>query len=366
MRIGIDAKWFFNGNVSGKVVVYNLVKNLCLYNTKDEFFIILNNKDRNLAFPFKKNNVTLIYQRVFTNQIANIISPLLLRKYNLDVCVYQYFSPPFAKFKKVAFIHDVIFETSPNYFTFKEKLYFKPIKWFSKLAEGIVTISYNEAKRIELLKYLGKNAKIGIVYNGVDSQFKPLKNHPQSEVLALKAKYNLPKKIILYLGRLNERKNIRILLQSFALLEDKETKLVLAGTYDWRMFNVPELIKTMQIEHRVILTGYVDDKDVAVLYSMASVFCYLSFDEGFGLPPLEAMASGVPIVVSSVKALKEICGDAGFYVNPVNANEIANCLYNVLNDNDYNHNKISIGLERAKEFTWVNSANQLTNFLHSL
>lgn len=366
MRIGIDAKWFYTGNASGRVVVYNLVKHLCSSYTNHYFFIILDKKDEDKNFPFKNENVTLIYQGTLTNQISNIVSPFILKKYKLDVCVYQYFVPFFSKYKRVVFIHDVIFESNPEFFSFKEKLYFKTMKWLAKLSHGIITVSHNEAKRIAAFGYTGKKTKIGVVYNGVGEQFKVKENQTNESIVAVKEKYKLPTKTILYFGRLNERKNIRMLLQSFELVNDKNVKLVLAGSYDWKMFNLPALISDMQLQDRVIITGFVKDEDVAPLYASSTVFCYLSFDEGFGLPPLEAMASGIPLVVSAIGSIKEVCGNAAYYVNPFNKNEIAEKLNKILSNPDIARENIKYGLQRAKDFTWYNSSKQLINFLEKI
>ena len=125
MRIGFDAKWYFNGNPSGRIVVRNLLKEFIAINTEHEIYVILNKKDYDKNFPFENDKVKLIYVWSGINLLSNIIVvPIIISKYKLDVCVFQYFAPIFGSFKKIVYIHDVIFKAHPEFFTLKERIYF--------------------------------------------------------------------------------------------------------------------------------------------------------------------------------------------------------------------------------------------------
>jgi len=367
MRIGIDAKWFFNGNPSGRVVVKNLLEKLIELNTDNEIYVILNKKDIKEPFPFQKNKIKLIYVWGGVNLLSNIIIvPFVLLRYKLDVCVFQYFAPLFGKYKKIVFIHDIIFKTNPEYFTLKERIYFSPMKFLAKHSDGIVTVSESEKKRIIKHKFLGNKTRIQVVHNGVDKKFKPKEYLNPKDLEQLKVKYNLPERFLLYVGRLNERKNILNLLKAVRILNDKEIKLVLCGNYDWKMFNLPQMINELDLGKRVTLLGYVNDEELPLLYSLASIFCYVSYEEGFGLPPLEAMASGIPVVVSNINSLIEVCGDTGYYCNPNDPKDIAEIIDMVLTNKELRELKIRNGLERSKNFNWENSTKTLLQFFEQV
>jgi len=367
MRIGIDAKWFYNGNASGKIVIQNLLRVLCEAPLKHELIIILNKKDADREFPYHGKNITLVYQYVFlNNQIANLFSPFLLKKYKPDICMYQYFAPLFSDFKRVIYIHDIIFQSNPGFFTVWERIYFSTIKFLARKADGIITVSEQEKIRILNYRYHGENTKIKVVYNGVNEWFKPAFLQDSQYLNAIKTNYKLPEKFLLYVGRLNERKNIPALLHALQLIKDKDINLVLVGNYDWKMFNLPQMVAALKLTHRVKLLGFVANEDLPGIFCLASTFCYVSYEEGFGMPPLEAMASGIPLVLSDIAVLREICGEAGLYANPRDTGLIAASIDLALNKNDFISKKINIGLERTKIFNWQNAASELINFLETL
>jgi glycosyltransferase involved in cell wall biosynthesis len=142
-------------------------------------------------------------------------------------------------------------------------------------------------------------------------------------------------------------------------LKNQEIPIVIVGSKDWKILDIDKLIDDLGINKRVIFSGFVLDNILPVIYSLATIFCFPSYAEGFGLPALEAMASGVPVVVSNTTSLPEICGDAGNYVNPNDPQDIAAMIDLLLKDNQLYNYKRSKGLERAKHFTWENSAKKL-------
>jgi glycosyltransferase involved in cell wall biosynthesis len=369
MRIGIDAKWYFDGPPSGRLVIKNIVDELLKRDNFHQIYLILDKKFSFQKGVFIRKNIYPVFVWSRNNLLSNLfILPIIAKIYKLDLIVYQYFSSFFGKHKKIVYIHDVIFQTNPEYFTLKERIYFSPMKFLARLSDGIITVSKSEMKRIIKNKFLGRNKKIKVIYNGVDERFKPKEYFDSNLIQHIKLKYNLPERFILYVGRLNERKNVFNLLRAVSLLNDKEIKLVLVGNYDWKMFNIPKILNELNLYKRVLLLGYVNDEDLPIIYSLATVFCFVSFDEGFGLPALEAMTSGVPIVVSGIDSLVEVCGDAGFYCNPNNPIEIATRIESILSikNKDIVQNKIKIGLQRSKLFSWKKSVEKIVEFCESI
>lgn len=358
MKIGIDAKWFFDGPPSGKIVVRNLVKNIILLNDCHELFIFLDKKYKDDVFPYNNPKVKLVYVWANNNLLSNlIVIPFVAFSYKLDIFISQNFSPFVSNFKRYSFVHDVIFKSHPEYYTNIERLYFTPLKFLTNRAHGVCTVSNAEATRMKHYGY-GAKKRIDVVYHGVDDSFKPIGQQDIDRVECVKQKYALPDKFLLYVGRLNVRKNIFNLLHAFSLLKHN-IPLVIVGGYDWKMTNVDDLLKQLRISDRLIFTGPVFGEDLSVIYSMSHVFCFPSYEESFGIPALEGMASGVPVVVSNRSSLPEICGDAGNYVNPDSPQNIADVIDNLIDNEGLRHEKILAGLRQSKKFRWEFSSNEL-------
>lgn len=187
--------------------------------------------------------------------------------------------------------------------------------------------------------------------------FNPSMNLPRDHAYgdALRKRYGLPDSYILYVGTIQPRKNIDSLIEAYAKLRKEggqQPGLVIVGRKGWLYDNLFARIKELALEKEIIFTGFVPDEDLPYIYDGARVFSYLSFFEGFGLPPLEAMACGVPVIVSNTTSLPEVVGDAGISVNPTDVDAIAAGLRSVLNNHDIAQTMIRKGLERAGTFSW--------------
>ena len=358
MRIGIDAKWFFNGPPSGKIVVQNLIKHLILTNEDHDLYLFLDNNDKDTPFPYSNKRVHLEYVWANNNLLSNLfVIPLCAFKLKLDIVIFQNFSPLISNFKRYSYVHCVLFKSNPEYFTFKERLYFAPLKLMCLMSHGICTVSKSEKTRMIEYGY-GTDSNIDVIYHGIDERFKPRQLHDPNMLENIRAKYNLPDKFLLYVGRLNVVKNISNLIKSLPHLKEK-IPLVIVGDYDWKMTNLDALVKDLQLEDRILFAGAVYGVDLSYIYSVASIFCFPSYEESFGLPALEAMASGVPVVVSNRSSLPEICGDAGNYVNPDSPENIAEVIDELLDDDNLRERKQIMGLARAQQFKWEFSARDL-------
>ena len=368
MRIGVDAKCIFNNNnPSGKTVITNLIKELLKLNDDNYYYIFLNRKHKKLPFPYNSNRIKLVYIWGGIDSLSTIIVlPIVSWKYKLDICLFQYFIPIVSNFKKIVFIHDCIYKSHPQYFSFIEKLYYFPIKPLSHLADVVVTISNSEKERLRKYSFSKDPSEIKVIYLGCNSEFKPKGDINESIVKETKKKYNLPDRYLLYVGRLNERKNILNLLKSIAYLKDKKIKLILVGKYNRKMFDLPLVLEKLGIGNRVIILDYVEDHHLQIIYSLATVFCYLSFQEGFGMPPLEAMACGIPIVIPNSSSLPEICGRAGTYCDPLAPEDIASKIDILLSDAVLYNTKKDLGLRKAQEFSWSKSAMELKKIFDSM
>lgn len=198
--------------------------------------------------------------------------------------------------------------------------------------------------------------RVTVVPNGVDARFRP---HPPGDLDAANAILDLPsRKYVLTVGSLEPRKNLRRLLAAWRLAQDQispDLWLVVAGAKGKSIVFGSET-GTEVLPPRVHLTGHVQDNLLPALYAGATAFAYVSEYEGFGLPPLEAMASGIPVLVSDTTAFPEVVGDAGYYVDPCNVEDIARGLCRLLADCDGWEARRSIGLQRAGHFSWKRAA----------
>ena len=360
MKIGIDAKWYFEGPPSGKRVIKNLVDQILDRDDGVKYYIILDKKHRNREFNTNGNkNIVVCYAWAGNNFLSNVfVLPILSRKKRLDALLYQNFISPFDPSLKIAYIHDVLFLSNPEYYTVFERLYFAPLKFLTKRSDLIVTVSEEEKKRLLNFHFSSDASKIIVAHHGVESGFQSRELYPPSVLEEVKIKFRLPDIFLLYVGRLNLRKNVDNLLRAIPLLENKEIKLVIVGADDWKKSNHVQIINDLGIEGRIYFLGAVY-KELGMIYSLATIFCFPSYAESFGLPPLEAMASGVPIVVSNTTSLPEVCGDAGTYITPNRPDEISKSIDKLLTDNSYFDQQRLRGLARAKLFTWEKATSEI-------
>jgi len=360
MKIGFDAKWFFDGPISGKVVLQNTLPNLFELYPEHDWFLFFDKKDELALLPFYGPNIHVHYVWAGFNMLSNLfVLPFYIKKLKLDVMVFQNFSIRRKNCKSIVFIHDILFEYLPEYFTWKERLYFKPMKWSSLHADRIITTTEFVKKDLQKYNYATNLAAIDIVPLGVSNRFKPLVMHDNISIEKVKEKYNLPEQYLLFVGRLNIRKNIQGLLNALPLLGNNDIPLIIVGKTDWKVPQLDNLLSEESIKKRVLFTGAVKDDELAIIYALAKVFCFPSFAEGFGLPPIEAMASGIPVVVSGRTALPEVCGAAGNFIDPDDPSGIADMINKLLEDQQLYETKVQQGLFWASQFSWQRTAKRL-------
>lgn len=363
MKIGIDAKWFYSGSPSGVVVVRNIVENILKINLEDEFYIFLDKKEKNKEFPFTHPKLKLIYIWADFNLLSNLfVLPIVANKLKIDIILFQNFNAPFFKGKKIVFIHDAMYYTHPEYFNLKERLYLYPTKLLQLNCNKVITISESEKKRLIKIGFQ-KDIDIEVVYNGIGAGFKSKEKLDPSKIPTIRNKYKLPHNFLLYVGRLNIRKNIKHLLEAMPHCSE-DISLIIVGKVDNKMFDYEKLINNLNIHNRVIKLGFVENEDLPYIYALATIFCYPSYEEGFGIPPLESMSAGVPVVVSNRSCLPEVCGEAGSYADPDSPKSIAIAINKLLLDSKLYDEKKRLGFEQVKKYSWVKSATLISNILH--
>jgi glycosyltransferase involved in cell wall biosynthesis len=223
-----------------------------------------------------------------------------------------------------------------------------------RFVDRIVTVS--DSSRRDMERFYGlMDDRVVRISCGVNRRFRP---QPASEIQRVVEKYGLPPRYILSVGALNARKNIETALSAFAVLRSNgiEHELVLVGPKSWKSQGIFERITSLGIEDAVRFTGFVDDEDLPAVYSGAACFVYPSLYEGFGLPPLEAMACGTPVVASNASSIPEVTGNAAVLVPPTDVEGFAHAVQLVLTNPERSEHYRRAGLAQAACFSWDRAA----------
>ena len=267
----------------------------------------------------------------------------------------DFVAPPAARARTIVTIHDLSYLAMPQYADPGLRRYLTAaVPRSLRRAAHVVAVS--AATRQDAIRYLGlPPARVSVVYNGVDAAFRRL---PPPDLAAARARLDLPERFILTVGTLEPRKNHLGLLRAFARLhaELPDVPLLIAGRRGWLDQPIFDMVEQLGLQAAVRFLGGVPDADLPALYSAAAVVAYPSWYEGFGLPPLEAMACGTPVVTSTAAALREVCGDAALFADPADDCALAEALRRALSDETLRAQMAERGSRQAAGFTWERTA----------
>ena len=286
-----------------------------------------------------------------------MVLPSLIRRLKADIFHAPGFVLPLAAtVPSVLTIFDMTFFSHSDKHEFMKQVYFKHfIPPSAKKADVVITISHSAAAEIE--RYLDIDGrKIRVTHLAADSVFHSRAPEAVKETLRL---LGIPDRYILSVGTLEPRKNIPLLLSAYAELPDdlrSSYPLVLVGKEGWGHENLQHIAGTLGISRHLFFTGYLTDNQLADLYAAAALFVYPSLYEGFGLPVLEAMASGAPVLTSSVSSMPEVAGDAALLADPHDQASIARGMAAILTDSSLAERMVVRGFERALQFSWEKTA----------
>ena len=252
----------------------------------------------------------------------------------------------------VTSVHDFSFILHRDFHP-KERIDYFDKYFFKNIYQSSMIITGSEYSKQEILERLDfKEDKIKVIYHGINHSI--FKRYDEVNL-----NFEIPEKFILSVGSIEPRKNLLGLLNAYNLLHSdikSEYKLVLVGFKGWGNSEIMELINTNQ--ENIHYLGFITDEELAKVYNLASCFVFPSFYEGFGLPPLEAMACGTPVIASNSTSIPEVCADAATYCDPYDVNDIKVKIELLLSDVSLQNEMIQKGFKRAGEFTWEKSANQ--------
>ncbi|HET7091659.1 MAG TPA: glycosyltransferase family 1 protein [Anaerolineae bacterium] len=289
--------------------------------------------------------------RILWEQLAQ---PLALRRDRPDVLHAAAFVAPLASScPAVVTVYDLSFALFPEHFRGPNQTYLSIFTRLSvRRARRVIAISEHTRRDVHRL-YGVPLDHIDVAYPGVDARFRPM---PREEVEAFRRKHVLPERFFLYLGTLEPRKNLDRLIDACRGLEIGDWRLVLVGGKGWRVDDLFARVKSHGLEQRVTFAGYAPAEDLPLWYNAATAFVYPSLYEGFGIPPLEAMACGTPVIASSAASLPEVVGDAGILVAPDDVQGLAQSMRRVWRDETLRGDLSRHGNERARRFTWEATA----------
>ncbi len=344
MRIAIDVQSTFGDKTGIGYYTSNLVKHLLKIDKKNEY-----------SFFSNGSNELRVYERVLWEQFHLPIKTSLNK---IDLLHTPGFSPPVVRMcKLVCTVHDLIGIIFPKNLRPVSRFYWSKLLPFA-VSKADVIIADSENTKRDIIKYLRvKPNDVRVIYIAVDDTFKVVQDI--SLLRGVRLKYEIPPDFIFSVGTIEPRKNYDRLIVAFKKLKDTTSlphTMVIAGKKDWAYPGLRELVDKLEIAKDVIFLDYIDDNDLALLYNAASLLILPSLYEGFGLPVLEAMACGAPVVASNVSSIPEIINDAGILVDPYDTDSICDGMFRVLTDVKLQEELREKSLKRAKFFSWEETA----------
>ena len=379
MKIGVDIRVLMDKNYSGiSEYTAQLLDAILRQDNINDYRLFYNSwhdLDGRLG-SWRRQNTQIISTR-WPNKIFNYILQKTLFYPRLDKLLGDpdiFWSPHFnftslePSTKSVVTVHDLSFLRYPEYFSVRKNFWHRAlgIKNILHRARAIVAVSENT--RNDIIELIGISPdKVRVIYSGNNL---PVCSLSADEKKELVSRQGIQGRFILYVGNIEPRKNIAGLIKAFDILKKQncyhDLELVLAGAPGWKDKEIYRTWQQSINQAQINFIGYIDQPTKEALYALAVAFSYPSFYEGFGFPPLEAMARGCPVVCSNVSSLPEVVGNAALLINPDRPEEIAQALSEVLSDKELAHDLSQAGQEQAKKFSWDRAAQQYLELFKSI
>lgn len=373
MKIGIDARFYGPlGKGLGRYT-QKLIENLEEVDDENQYIIFIKKENFKDYKPIKRNFKKVLADYRWYSLTEQLYLPSLIKKYNLDLMHFPHFNVPFFYYEKfIVTIHDLILTQYPTErattlgpvkYRIKRFGYNLVIRHAVRKAKKIIAVS--NFTKSELIKYFNlKEDKIMVTYEAIDPA------HPQFPLYSqiILNKYKIKKPYLLYVGNAYPHKNLEGLIQAFKDFSKikQEYYLVLVGKEDYFFKRLKDEVNMLGLEKKVIFAGFVLEQDLPAIYREADIYVFPSFCEGFGLPPLEAMSYGVPTVSSPAGALKEILGEAAYYFNTYNKNDIIKAIAKVIDDKKLKDELRKKGFEQIKKYNWQKLAESTLSVYNSV
>jgi glycosyltransferase involved in cell wall biosynthesis len=360
VRIGIDARKLHDFGIG--TYIRNLLRHLARLDRDSEFVLLCRPEDAP-ALASLGPNFRPIVERAPNYSIAEQLRvPVVLQRERVTLFhAPHYVLPPLVRCRSVVTIHDCIHLMFPQYLPNRIALAYArtSIRLAARRATRVLTVS--ESSKRDILRFVDTEPeKIDVIYNAYDERFGV---EPREEdVVRVRERFQLHDEFVLYVGNVKPHKNLERLIEAFDRVRKRgldHLKLVIIGDEISKYTSLRRAVHKHQLHKYVRFLGYVPEETLAVMYRLAGVFVFPSLYEGFGLPPLEAMASGTPVVTSNVSSLPEVAGDAALLVDPYDPESIAGGIERVLTDEQLRRDLRRKGVARAKQFSWEQSVGRV-------
>ena len=360
MRIGIDARKLHDFGIG--TYIRNLLRQLSRIDRQTEYVLICRPADAP-GIAALAENFRAVPERAGNYSIAEQIRiPMVLKREGVTLFhAPHYVLPPLVACKSVVTIHDCIHLMFPQYLPNRLALTYarQSMAMAARRSTRVITVS--ESSKRDIMRFFHTDAaKISVIYNAYDQRFgiEP----SEDDVVRVRERFQLHDEFVLYAGNVKPHKNLERLIEAFDIVRRRgleHLKLVLIGDEISKYAALRRAVHQHHLHKYVRFLGYLPEETLAVMYRLAGVFVFPSLYEGFGLPPLEAMASGTPVVTSNVSSLPEVAGDAAVLVDPYDPHAIADGIHRVLTDEGLRRELRQKGLARAKQFSWEDSVRRI-------
>jgi glycosyltransferase involved in cell wall biosynthesis len=382
MKIGIDATALPPKPGGAGNYIIQLIRALVALKSGNEFTVFVQGRGQKqihlpaghglkwYTLPDKPPALRLIWEQ--------LIFPSHVRKSGIELLHSTHYTRPFSlSCKSVVTVHDMTFFLYPQLHTLPKRLYFpKAIRMSARRADGLIASS--ESTRQDALKILKIPAeKITTVHLGVGEDFHVVSETSHRQDLGLlelvRERYKLPPRFFLYVGTVEPRKNLPLLIRSYARLRQENPEsgrnlpsgsilpsmpLVVVGQLGWNYDEVFRQVEELQLKEQILFTGYVPSTDLPIIYNLAEIFLYPSLYEGFGLPPLEALACGTPVITTAVSSMPEHVGEAGMLIPPGDEIALVEAMRKLSSEPDLRQHLAELGPQQAAKFTWKRTAQE--------
>ncbi len=369
MRIGIEAQRLFRKKKHGMdIVILELLKQIQQIDTENEYIVFVKPDKDDACLAASRNMKIELVDAPSYPIWEQFALPQAAEKANLDIlhCTSNT-APLFCSVPTIVTLHDVIFMESKSAFRRGGSLYQRAGNAYRKLvvpraienAAHVITVSNYEQNNINrTFPYI--EDKLSVIHNGVGQQFRKITDTTRLE--QVRAQYNLPDRFIFFLGNTDPKKNLKRVLEAFiryVRLSNNPMPMVIADFSPKRLTRALQDIGYPPLLHHFVLPGYIQNRDLPAIYSQCDVFLYPSLRESFGIPILEAMACGAPVITSNCTSMPEVSGDAAHLINPYDPESIVLALLRLTTDEDLRNHLSRRGASRAPLFSWRSAARKL-------
>jgi glycosyltransferase involved in cell wall biosynthesis len=362
VKIAIDVRKWRDYGIG--TYVRNVVRHLARLDRETTYLLFCSPADEPVLRDLAENFVPVVDASARYGLREHVSIPLKLRRLGAELLHSpHYVRPLLCPVPSVVTIHDCIHLLFPQYLPNRMAFRYARFVMGSAIRNSALVFTVSEASRADILRFYPATdpTKVHVVPNAIDAEL--LEDPGPEETERVRERYQIRGRFVLFAGNVKPHKNLERLIRAFARVRGQEgnedLRLVLLGDDVGRYASLRRTADEAGVRQDVRFFGFVPHQTLAALYRMATLFAFPSLYEGFGLPPLEAMACGTPVVTSRMSSLPEVVGDAALLVDPYSEEEIAQAIARVLDDEDLRHRLVERGLVRAASFSWERSVRQI-------